>query len=466
MPKKARKDKATTPETRTRFGTSHPERVDNPLWLQAIRGAWTGYALRQHLGHDFEESQLALDFSVLAYRDATPGPFWSWDRFGRTSTKLPDGRIIHIAGEHEDYYDPDFCIYNDVVVEKPDGEFEIYLYPREAFPPTDFHSATLLDGQILLIGSLGYRDSRRPGETQVLKFDIATYRFEAIATSGDGPGWISRHQTERRDDGALLVFGGSVHTSDDYQPNTDLYRLDLANMNWCRIDPGDTSILPVPVEVYHQYKSPKHGTANPEQSDNPFWKEMVRHRWPPSRARLHFGDPPTQNGKSGDVVWTAVRDEPLELDLPDGRRLLIAGQINDFEDERVDAWIYNDIIVTNPDGTTEIYTYPQHIFPPIVWPVGTVTARGLILFGLIDHRHREKHGKGPAVLRLDLTTFALQALEVAPPRDRVWVHPSVAKREDSQMTFPIVRQTQDDPLLRIAFDLDRLAWGAPYPDVD
>jgi len=60
---------------------------------------------------------------------------------------LPDGREVLIAGEHEDYYDPDFFIYNDVVVRAPDGKFAIYGYSKEAFPPTDFHTATLLPGQ-------------------------------------------------------------------------------------------------------------------------------------------------------------------------------------------------------------------------------------------------------------------------------------------------------------------------------
>jgi hypothetical protein len=39
-------------------------------------------------------------------------------------TLLPDGRAIQIGGEHEDYYDPDFCIYNDVFVHEPDRSID------------------------------------------------------------------------------------------------------------------------------------------------------------------------------------------------------------------------------------------------------------------------------------------------------------------------------------------------------
>lgn len=47
------------------------------------------------------------------------GPTWCFDRFGRSTAWLPDGRVVLIAGEHKDSYDPDFCIYNDVVVIQP-----------------------------------------------------------------------------------------------------------------------------------------------------------------------------------------------------------------------------------------------------------------------------------------------------------------------------------------------------------
>ena len=46
------------------------------------------------------------------------GPVWCFSRFGTSLTELPDGRFVQIGGEHEDFYDPDFCIYNDVTVQK------------------------------------------------------------------------------------------------------------------------------------------------------------------------------------------------------------------------------------------------------------------------------------------------------------------------------------------------------------
>ncbi len=193
----------------------HPERVENELWERAIREDWSGYHLGKHLGIEPDTSRSRQRFSHSSYRDTVPGPFWSWQRFGRTSTPLPHGRVIHVAGEHEDDYDADFCIYNDVVVEYPGGRREFYLYPKDVFPPTDFHTATLIGDEIVLIGSLGYGDLRRVGETQVLKLDTRTLRIEAVATAGEGPGWISRHIAEMLGETAILVTGGRVQTPED-----------------------------------------------------------------------------------------------------------------------------------------------------------------------------------------------------------------------------------------------------------
>lgn len=498
-------EESTAPDlTRTRYGTAHPERVENALWERAMQEGWSGYQLGQQLGAEVDSGRFCHDFSHSAYRDTTPGPFWSWQRFGRTSTPLPDGRVIHIAGEHEDSYDADFCIYNDVVVEHPDGRREFYLYPREVFPPTDFHSATLVGDAIILIGSLGYRDLRRVGETQVLRLDTRTLRIEAVATGGEGPGWISRHTAEPRGEAAILVVGGNLQTADDYVANTGIFELDLATMTWRRRAHGDLAVFPIAEAVYRANKNPRYGRANPERSDNPFWLEMARRRWPPSRARLQFGDfaPPRPKliltddpqdlaggvAESGtpeaaarmarisadiersklvrtidDVVWTAVREEALALALPDGRRLLIAGEVPDYGDEYADPWVYNDVVVTHADGTIEILTYPNDVFPHLIWPEGAVTDEAVYVFGIVDRKRHPGRARGPAVLRLDTSSYAIAQVAVAAPAARVNLYGGAARRDGNRAVFPVVRDRDSDPELFIAFDLEALGWGEPFP---
>ena len=117
-------------------------------------------------------------------------PVWCAQRFGQSMTFLPDGRIVQIAGEHEDHYDPDFCIYNDVFVHGVDGSIAIYGYPESVFPPTDFHTATLVGGSVYVIGSLGYQGTRRFGETPVYRLDVRTFAIERLGPTGEAPGWI------------------------------------------------------------------------------------------------------------------------------------------------------------------------------------------------------------------------------------------------------------------------------------
>ncbi|MCC6954237.1 MAG: hypothetical protein IT290_08980 [Deltaproteobacteria bacterium] len=165
-------------------------------------------------------------------------PVWCAERFGQSVTFLPDGRMVLVGGEHEDSSDLDFCIYNDVWVFDPSGVIQIYGYPKEVFPPTDFHSATLVGDQLYLVGSLGYWGSRVYGETQVSRLDTKTFRIESLKTSGQLPGWIYGHEARLIGSDQLEVFGGTVVTrgaaSDEYSENTDTFTLNVETLEWRR----------------------------------------------------------------------------------------------------------------------------------------------------------------------------------------------------------------------------------------
>jgi hypothetical protein len=132
-------------EKHPRRGTRNPELMDFVFWKYMIKtrqSAWKARSL----------------FGDAEYRHGDQ--VWTFDRFGMSRTKLPDGRFIFVGGEHEDFYDPDFYIYNDVIVRTPDKDILIYGYPEQTFPSTDFHSATLVGSIIYLIGCLGYPEHR------------------------------------------------------------------------------------------------------------------------------------------------------------------------------------------------------------------------------------------------------------------------------------------------------------------
>jgi ankyrin repeat protein len=206
-----------------RLGDRNPTVMASPFWREMVKFRSGAYAARTHY-QDID--------------DLCGEAVWCFSRLGRSITRLPDGRIIEIAGEHEDYYDPDFHIYNDIVVYDGNGDFTIYGYPKDVFPPTDFHTATWVDGWIYIIGNLGYGDDRHIGETPVYRLNCTTFAIESVLTHGPAPGWISCHHAVLRDR-HIAISGGQVWTQVEDKPtlvdNGAEYHFDLDHHCWQRI---------------------------------------------------------------------------------------------------------------------------------------------------------------------------------------------------------------------------------------
>jgi hypothetical protein len=208
-----------------RFGRANPERMNNPVWEWLIRTRLSAYWAN-------EEFNGPSSFDV--------GPCWCFRRFGQSKTKLPDGRLVLIGGEHEDHYDPDFYIYNDVIVRCPDEGIEIYGYPENVFAPTDFHSATLIDDRIIIIGCLGYLKQRRPGITPVYSLDLRSFRISATNCNGDAPGWVHKHDAVYlSEENTIVTTGGIVARDGPDRPmlveNIDDWKLHLGDWRWERL---------------------------------------------------------------------------------------------------------------------------------------------------------------------------------------------------------------------------------------
>jgi len=201
-----------------RFGKTNPEVMEVDFWKAMILSGTAAGAAEL----------------MFSNRDTYNPPVWCYQRFGRTITELPDGRIIEIAGEHEDHYDPNFGIYNDVVVYDGHGKFKILGYPKEVFPPTDFHSATLVGEYIYIIGNLGYLKDRNYNETPVYRLHHGTFKIEKLETTGDKPKWICRHKAHYKDQSKILITGGKV--SDNYVDNSIDYILDLTTLIWNQVN--------------------------------------------------------------------------------------------------------------------------------------------------------------------------------------------------------------------------------------
>lgn len=202
------------------FAVENPQVMNNSFWLEQIR---TG-----HSGHG----------AVPEYKELLKNPVWSFDRFGKSVTPLEDGRWVEIAGEHEDFYDPDFCIYNDVIVHSGDGQTTIYGYPKSVFPPTDFHSATQVGREIYIIGNLGYVEDRQDKTTPVFVLSIEDFSIRALETDGDNPGWINDHRAWI-EKGEIHLSGGRVWASGGLQDveTSKVWALNLSTNEWRVVKP-------------------------------------------------------------------------------------------------------------------------------------------------------------------------------------------------------------------------------------
>jgi ankyrin repeat protein len=219
-----------------RFGTMNPEKILDPFWEGMIR---SGIAA-------FEAAQF-----YEARADGDNSPIWCAQRFGQSITFLPDGRIVQVGGEHEDFYDQDFCIYNDVFVHAPDKTISILAYPKLAFPPTDFHTATLVGEYIYLIGSLGYPGTRLYGETPIYRLHIGTFQIESVEARGEAPGWIYGHRAIQLTAHEIRFIGGKIVTFDGeneiHSANDRSFVLDTMRLFWRLAGDSRSDLCPEPL---------------------------------------------------------------------------------------------------------------------------------------------------------------------------------------------------------------------------
>ncbi|MFT5854187.1 MAG: hypothetical protein ACI8XO_001430 [Verrucomicrobiales bacterium] len=278
-----------------RRGRQQAKSQSNPYWKWILETETSAYLANEHFGGPSSFGG---------------NPVWEASRFGQSKTILPDGREILIAGEHEDYYDPDFFIYNDVIIRHPDGNIDFLGYPTDAFPPTDFHSATLLDDQIILIGNLGYDQDRLPNVTQLLALDIGTWQISKQPSTGDNPGWLHHHRTELSDDKkSILITGGIVNPADPELPmieNIDDWRLHLDDWRWERLT---------------ERKWPLFEISRSDDEPNQLW-EMRQSEWEREFGKIDLAQAYKSIGQDIDAETVAILTEATDYPPPKDRLAL------------------------------------------------------------------------------------------------------------------------------------------------
>lgn len=201
------------------FGRTNPELVHDPFQEEMIRKGCSAWHAKEFFGHDSSSKR---------------EPTWCFDRSGMSETVYQGEYIIYIGGEHEDWYDPDFMIYNDLIVRSLDGDIWIYRYPRYEFQPTDFHTATLIEEEdgILILGCLGYKEDREYWRTPAYWLDLNDLTILPFETKGREPGWIHGHTAELRGSEILIRGGKVLQDNGKFVENSREWRLDFQAREW------------------------------------------------------------------------------------------------------------------------------------------------------------------------------------------------------------------------------------------
>ena len=219
-----------------RHGTKNPERVEEAFYYNTI----LTHASPTELRRAFHLDSLSQTNSYNRYLNAQTGHqiyeipetrLWHYHRFGTSTTILPDGGVVFIGGEHEDYYDDDFCIFNDVLHVDKAGKMQLYFYSETDFQPTDFHTATFFENHVIIIGNLGYQKNRIEGKTPVYVLNLANFVIEEMETCGQNPKWLSRHSAIVVDE-KIIVWGGQIFEHNKLVDNTNFYTLDPKSGEW------------------------------------------------------------------------------------------------------------------------------------------------------------------------------------------------------------------------------------------
>jgi hypothetical protein len=186
------------------------------------------------------------------------------------------------------------------------------------FPPTDFHTASLVDGHLVLIGCLGYPAERVPGFTPVYRLSLADYRIERVTTTGDAPGWVFHHGAEVDSAGRVITLrGGEVLAAPNDRrrfstPNVEEYGLDTGAWSWQRLTRRNWRQFAVRPEdgKWMAYPSPDFEAFRPAGIRV---EHLGREDW--NRFRLTVSGVPLTLTVGGREVWCVVEGNLPEAEV-------------------------------------------------------------------------------------------------------------------------------------------------------
>lgn len=140
--------------------------------------------------------------------------------------------------DYNDYYNPDFKIYNDVTIRHFDSKYELWNYPEEQFPPVYAHD-TVHDKNIdfvYITGGLGSGDRQRKNITEIYQLNLETKDIEHIEALGDSPPCLHNHHTKMWNDDLIEMRDGDILKNGKAIKNLYVWYFNLKTKTWLKKD--------------------------------------------------------------------------------------------------------------------------------------------------------------------------------------------------------------------------------------
>lgn len=142
--------------------------------------------------------------------------------------------------ESQDYYDPDFDIYNDVTIKYHDQDlkfsYEIWNYPESQFPPVYAHSTVYDDrtNQVYITGGLGTGDRQRKGVTEIYQLNLESKDIQQVETFGESPPCLHNHETKMWNYDLIEMKGGHILKNNIVIKNLYVWYFNLKTKTWLK----------------------------------------------------------------------------------------------------------------------------------------------------------------------------------------------------------------------------------------
>ena len=192
---------------------------------------------------------------------------------------------------------------------------------------------------------------------------------------------------------------------------------------------SDKKVTPpvsVTADVFQKWRSARRGSANPQRMNNPLWEWLIECRFSAYAANKALNGPTSIDA---DPMWCFDRFGQSVTALPNGRSVLIGGEHEAYYDS--DFYIYNDVVVITDGGGTEIYGYPEYIFPPTDFHSASLTGDRIVLIGSLGYPDDRLIGE-TQVLVLELDTWSVSRIDTTGSSPG-WIHHHNAELRDASI---------------------------------